>query len=52
MYVFIYIKKCEIYKSVRYTMRARYIKKGKCMSKLGIIFKNQNFCKKFFDSDS
>ena len=30
-------------------MIVRYIKKGKCKSKLGIIFKNQNFYEKPFD---
>ena len=33
-------------------MIMRYIKKGKYMIKLGIIFKNQNFYKKFFVSNA
>ena len=33
-------------------MIVRYIKKGKCMNKLGIVFKNPNFNEKFFDSDA
>ena len=32
-------------------MIVRYIKKGNYMNKLGIVFKNQNFHKKSFDSD-
>ena len=30
-------------------MIVRYIKKGKCMNKLAIVFNNQNFHEKFFN---
>ena len=33
-------------------MVVRYIKKEKCMNKLGIIFKNRKFHEKFFNSDA
>ena len=33
-------------------MIVRYIKKGKYMNKLEIVFKNQNFHEKSFDSDA
>ena len=33
-------------------MIVRYIKKGKYMNKLGIVFKNRNFHKKSFYSDA
>ena len=33
-------------------MMVRYIKKGKYMNKLGIIFKNRNFHEKFFNSNA
>ena len=33
-------------------MIVSFTKKGKYMNKLGIVFKNQNFHEKIFDSDA